>query len=148
MSSEIFLTLSEFAEDAQRRPLLLPFALLPRIIEKIRFRRLFFRACGPRNFMKNRTSPRGGGLSCVLGLHVFSMAYTGFSTLPCEACIVLERGGSRTYDRPPLPACPRARGAPHAPGTGREAYPTVRPFAAKPRCATKPRPPVKPSRTS
>src|SRR5439155_24705432 len=83
MSSEIFLTLSEFAEDAQRRPLLLPFALLPRIIEKIRFRRLLFRACGPRNFMKNRTSPRGGGLSCVLGLHVFSMAYTGFSTLPC-----------------------------------------------------------------
>src|SRR6266571_552052 len=35
MSSEIFLTLSEFAEDAQRRPFLLPFAFLPRIIEKI-----------------------------------------------------------------------------------------------------------------
>src|SRR5712692_7918833 len=40
MSSEIFLTLSEFAEDAQGRPFLLPFAFLPRIIEKIRFRRL------------------------------------------------------------------------------------------------------------
>src|SRR5947199_4062498 len=50
--------------------------------QTIRFRRLLFRACGPRNFMKNRTSPRGGGLSWVLGLHVFSMAYTGFSTLP------------------------------------------------------------------
>src|SRR5205814_2868164 len=50
--------------------------------QTIGFRRLFFRACGPRNFMKNRTSPRGGGLSWVLGLHVFSMAYTGFSTLP------------------------------------------------------------------
>ena len=35
-------------------------------------------------FMKNRTSPRGRRLSCVLGLHVFSMAYTGFSTLPCH----------------------------------------------------------------
>src|SRR5438046_10484298 len=33
--------------------------------------------------MKNRTSPRGGGLSCVLGLHVFSMVYTSFRRLPC-----------------------------------------------------------------
>src|SRR5207247_694697 len=50
----------EFAEDAQRRPFLLPFALLPRIIEKIRFRRLLGWACGPRNFIKNFNARDGG----------------------------------------------------------------------------------------
>ena len=82
MSGEIFLTLSEFAEDAQRRPLLLPFALLPRIIEKIRFRRLLFRACGPRNFMKNWSSPRGGGFRAF-----WAATYFQWLTLVFRPCL-------------------------------------------------------------